>query len=244
MKSGPQIALAVAVGYALGRSRKMKLAITAAGMLAGRRFTDPKELVAKGSKLLGASPEVQKLTGEARERLLDAAKSAALAAATSKIESLGDNLTKRAAGLRAVNVEGAGEQLSSAGKEVTSLGEKAIRRRTSSEGTPAADEDETESGGNDEEQAAEQPSEGRTERHRAPERSTPLSGRRARSATEKRETTRTSQASARGRATSAAKSSSGSSGRAASRSVGSPGHGQRKQAAPPRSKPSGPKKTS
>ncbi|WP_246868467.1 hypothetical protein [Saccharopolyspora sp. ASAGF58] len=238
MKSGPQIALAVAVGYALGRSRKMKLAITAAGMLAGRRFADPKELLAKGGKLLGASPEVQKLTGQARERLLDAAKSAVLAAATSKIESLGDSLTERAAGLRTVNVEGAGEQLSGAGKEVTSLSKKAMRRRANSEEPPAADEDEIESGGDGEEQAAEQSSDGRTERHRTPEHSTPLSGRLARSATEAKETVRTSQSSAQG------KSSSGASGRAGSRSGGSAGQGQRKQAATPRSKPSVPRKTS
>ncbi|WP_223838412.1 hypothetical protein [Saccharopolyspora pogona] len=222
----------------------MKLAITAAGMLAGRRFADPKELLAKGGKLLRASPDVQKLTGEARERLLDAAKSAVMAAATSKIESLGDNLTKRAAGLRAVNVEGAGEQLSSAGKEVTSLSNKAMGRRASSEGAPEADEDETDSGGNEEEQPAEQSSEGRVERHRLPEHTTPLSGRRARSAAEAKETVRTSQSSARGKTTSANKSSSGSSGRAGSRSGGSAGQGQRKQAATPRSKPSAPKKTS
>jgi hypothetical protein len=101
MKTGPQIALAVLVGYALGRSRKMKLAITIGGMLAGRRLTtDPKELLAKGTKLIGASPELSKLTGDVRERLTDAAKTAAVAAATSKIDSLGESLSKRAAGLR------------------------------------------------------------------------------------------------------------------------------------------------
>ncbi|MGW3471104.1 hypothetical protein ACWDKQ_22190 [Saccharopolyspora sp. NPDC000995] len=241
MKSGPQIVLAVAVGYALGRSRKMKFAITAAGMLAGRRFADPKELLARGGKLLGASPEVQKLTGEARERLLDAAKSAVLAAATSKIESLGDNLTKRAAGLRTVNVEGAGEQLSNAGKEVTSLSKTAIRRRASLEGTPAADEAEAESGGDEGEETAEQASESRTERTRTPEHPKPLSGRAARSATEEKETARTSQARTRGKT---AESSSGSSDRAGSRSSGSAGQRRRKQAAPPRPKPSAPRKTS
>ncbi|MDA3623811.1 hypothetical protein OU415_00105 [Saccharopolyspora sp. WRP15-2] len=241
MKSGPQIALAVAVGYALGRSRKMKLAIAAAGMLAGRRFSDPKELLAKGGKLLGASPEVQKLTGEARERLLDAAKSAVLAAATSKIESLGDNLTRRAAGLRAVNVEDAEEQLSGAGKEVANLSKKATRRRASSEGTPA--EEETESEGHEEERTAEKSVEGRTERRRTPAHSARLSGRRPRYAAEGKETSRTSQSSARGKTTSATKSSSDSSGRAERRIGGSAGQGQHKPATS-RSKPSAPKKTS
>ncbi|MEV0700226.1 hypothetical protein AB0I53_20275 [Saccharopolyspora sp. NPDC050389] len=217
----------------------MKLAITAAGMLAGRRLADPKELLAKGGKLLGASPEVQKLTGEVRERLLDAAKSAAMAAATSKIESLGDNLTKRAAGLRAVNVEAAGEQVSNAGKGVTSLSKKAIRRGASSGETTAADEDETES----EESEEEQSSEGRKERGRTPERSTASSGGRSSSAAEK-ESTRTPRSGERGKATSAAKSSSGSSGRAGSRSGGSAGQGKRKQATSSRPKSSAPKKTS
>ncbi|MBB5158538.1 hypothetical protein [Saccharopolyspora phatthalungensis] len=101
MKSGPHIALAVGIGYVLGRSRKMKLAIMVGAMMAGRRLPlDPRDLLAQGSKLLGGSPELKKLTDDARDRLLDAAKTAAIAAATNKIDSIGDNLTKRAAGLR------------------------------------------------------------------------------------------------------------------------------------------------
>lgn len=106
MKSGPQIALAVGIGYALGRSRKMKLAIMVGTMMAGRRLPlDPRELLAQGGKLVGGSPELKKLTGEARDRLMDAAKTAAMAAATNKIDSIGDNLSKRAAGLRAPRVK-------------------------------------------------------------------------------------------------------------------------------------------
>ncbi|GAA0551452.1 hypothetical protein A8924_1369 [Saccharopolyspora erythraea NRRL 2338] len=101
MKSGPQIAMAVAVGYILGRSRKMKLAITVGGMMAGRRLAgNPAKLLEQGGKLLAESPELKKLTGDARQRLLEAAKGAALAAASNKIDSLGANLSKRAEGLR------------------------------------------------------------------------------------------------------------------------------------------------
>ncbi|QUH05779.1 hypothetical protein HUO13_04900 [Saccharopolyspora erythraea] len=93
--------MAVAVGYILGRSRKMKLAITVGGMMAGRRLAgNPAKLLEQGGKLLAESPELKKLTGDARQRLLEAAKGAALAAASNKIDSLGANLSKRAEGLR------------------------------------------------------------------------------------------------------------------------------------------------
>jgi hypothetical protein len=109
MKSGPQIALAVGIGYALGRSRKMKFAITVGAMMAGRRLTlDPKDLLAQGGKLLGGSTELRKLTGEARDRLMDAAKTAAMAAATNKIDSIGENLSKRAASVRAPRLKDQG----------------------------------------------------------------------------------------------------------------------------------------
>lgn len=100
MKHGPQIALAVAVGYALGRSKKMKLAITVGGMMAGRRLAgEPQRLLEEGVKVVGSSPEVSKLKGELRDRLVEAAKNAAMAAATNKIDSLGENLTRRVSGM-------------------------------------------------------------------------------------------------------------------------------------------------
>ncbi|MDI2030360.1 hypothetical protein QFW96_17145 [Saccharopolyspora sp. TS4A08] len=93
MKQGPQIATAVAIGYALGRSRRMKLALMVGGVVLGRRMGDPKELLAKAGNTLSPS-------GELRDRLVDAAKTAAVAAASSKLDSLGDNLSERAAKIR------------------------------------------------------------------------------------------------------------------------------------------------
>ncbi|WP_406690019.1 hypothetical protein REH65_29395 [Saccharopolyspora sp. ID03-671] len=93
MKQGPQIATAVAIGYALGRSRRMKLALMVGGVVLGRRMGDPKELLAKAGDTLSPS-------GELRDRLVDAAKTAAVAAASSKLDSLGDNLSERAAKIR------------------------------------------------------------------------------------------------------------------------------------------------
>lgn len=57
-KSGGRVAAAVVIGYLLGRTRRMKLALTVGGVLAGRRLSsDPKELLEKGNKLVSASPE-------------------------------------------------------------------------------------------------------------------------------------------------------------------------------------------
>ncbi|RRO14445.1 hypothetical protein EIL87_19875 [Saccharopolyspora rhizosphaerae] len=89
MKQGPQIATAVVIGYALGRSRRKRLALVVGGYVLGRRMGDPKDLLGK------VSP-----SGALGKRLVDAAKSAAISAASSKIESLGDDISKRAAQIR------------------------------------------------------------------------------------------------------------------------------------------------
>lgn len=94
MRKG-QIATAVAVGYALGRTRRMKLAIMAGGVLLGRRVKSPSDLLAKAG---GAVPT--ELSGTLRDRLVEAARSAAVASASDKIESLGDTLSERAAKIR------------------------------------------------------------------------------------------------------------------------------------------------
>lgn len=101
MQTGPRVAAAVAVGYALGRTRKMKLAITVGGVLAGRRLsTDPGKVLAEGAKRVSSSPQLSSLAGKLRGRLVEAATSAATAAASSKIESWGDQLSERAENLR------------------------------------------------------------------------------------------------------------------------------------------------
>ncbi|MEU5846254.1 hypothetical protein [Saccharopolyspora shandongensis] len=170
MKSGPQIALAIAIGYVLGRSRKMKLAIATAGVMAGRRLgVNPKDLLAQGGKVIAGSPELKKLTGEARERLMDAAKAAAIAAATNKIDAIGDNLTKRAAGLRTPNI---GEQASGLGEQAAGLGKRAsgLGRRTTGE-TPEEDVDEGETATEEQEEERAAVPSPRHARSRADERS-------------------------------------------------------------------------
>jgi hypothetical protein len=95
MKCGARVALGVAGGYFLGRTKKMKVALMLGGMAAGRRAGGPTELLAQGAKLLGQSPELTRLTEEIRGRLLEAGKGAAMAVATRQVESLTDRVGKR-----------------------------------------------------------------------------------------------------------------------------------------------------
>lgn len=96
MKDGLRIALAVAVGYYMGRKRKVRLALSlAAAGASGRLGKNPAALVKRGSKLLGASPEVKNLTETVRGRLVEAGKAAAVTAASSQIDALSDRIQQR-----------------------------------------------------------------------------------------------------------------------------------------------------
>lgn len=98
------MALGVAGGYFLGRTKKMKLAMMLAGVAAGRRAGGPGELLKSGTKLLGSTPELARLTDQVRGRLLDAGKTAALAVATRQVESLTDRVGRRVESLGDVGV--------------------------------------------------------------------------------------------------------------------------------------------
>jgi hypothetical protein len=93
MANGAKVALAVGAGYLLGRSRKMRLAlmVAAAGMT-GKFPTSPSALAAQGLKSLGASADVGQLTQQLRGEVLNAARAAALAAATKQVDALNDRL--------------------------------------------------------------------------------------------------------------------------------------------------------
>jgi hypothetical protein len=95
VKCGLRVALGVAGGYFLGRTKKMKLAMMLAGMAAGRQAGGPGELLKGGTKLLASRPELARLTDEVRGRLLEAGKAAAVAAATRQVENLTDRVGKR-----------------------------------------------------------------------------------------------------------------------------------------------------
>jgi hypothetical protein len=108
MKGGAQTALAIGVGYLLGRRRKMRLAMMLAlGAATGGAARLGPAAMRQGAKYLGKTdiagalgPQVAEIVDTVRGELLDAAKGAAAAAVTSRIDSLSDNLHERAETLK------------------------------------------------------------------------------------------------------------------------------------------------
>jgi hypothetical protein len=123
MKCGARVALGVAGGYFLGRTKKMKLALMLAGWAAGRQAGGPGALLGQAKNLLGASPELTQLSDDLRGRLLEAGKGAALSVATRQVEMLTDRVAGR--------VE----------KSLSNVGQKA---RVSSESSDADERDDAE----------------------------------------------------------------------------------------------------
>jgi hypothetical protein len=126
------------VGYILGRNRKMRLAtMLALGAATGGAAKLGPAALRQGTKYLGKTdiagalgPQVTEIVNTVRGELLDAAKGAATAAVTSRIDSLSDNLHDRAETLRnpeaAVGKAGetAGETVGRAGETVGRAGRK------------------------------------------------------------------------------------------------------------------------
>lgn len=145
MKGGMRVALGVAVGYFLGRTRKMKVALMLAGAGAtGRLPSNSRELVREGIKRLGDSAEVGKLTESVRGELTDAAKRAAVAAASNRI----DALTNRIEGVGSGVGEGVGKVGEDVGDTVGKVGEGLLGGKESqgdeNEEAPETDDQDTE----------------------------------------------------------------------------------------------------
>jgi hypothetical protein len=88
-----QMVLAVGAGYMLGRTHKMKLALMLAGAGASSRFPSGSlGVLGQAGKLLADSPEVAKLGETVRKELMNAAKTAAVTAASHRIDSLNSRL--------------------------------------------------------------------------------------------------------------------------------------------------------
>ena len=104
MKGGMQAALALGVGYVLGRRRKMRLTtMLAVGAATGGVGGLGGAALKRGMKMLGSTeavgkfaPQLGELADTVRSDLMDAGKAAATAAVTSRIESLTDSLQERA----------------------------------------------------------------------------------------------------------------------------------------------------
>jgi hypothetical protein len=155
MKGGVGTALALGVGYILGRHRKMRLAtMLAIGAATGGAAKLGPAALRQGTKYLGKSdiagalgPQVTEIVNTVRGELLDAAKGAATAAVTSQIDSLSDNLHERAETLRnpgaAVGKAGetAGETVGRAGETVgRASGLRRRRRQADIEDEPDGEE--------------------------------------------------------------------------------------------------------
>ena len=96
MSATSKIALGVASGYLLGRRKKLRLAITVGSMIAGQRIaTNPKALLAQGAELIERNPELSKLSDQVRSQLFQAARSAAIATANSRMDALSDTIRER-----------------------------------------------------------------------------------------------------------------------------------------------------
>ncbi|MFI0777873.1 hypothetical protein [Streptomyces sp. NPDC021212] len=92
-----KIAVAVAGGYLLGRTKKAKLALGLGMLLAGKKITlDPQQL----AKAVADSPLLSGLNAQARKELTGAAKSAATSALSTRMNGLADSLHERTLGLR------------------------------------------------------------------------------------------------------------------------------------------------
>jgi hypothetical protein len=155
VKCGARVALGVAGGYFLGRTKKMKFALALAGMAAGKRAGGPGQLLAQGTKLLGQSPEVARLTDELRGRLLDAGKGAAVAIATRQVEALTERVVHRVGDLTDAGgktVGGVGKTVGGVGKTVGGVGRRQSRDDVEYEDEyeeydePAAEPDDEEAG--------------------------------------------------------------------------------------------------
>jgi hypothetical protein len=124
------VALGIAGGYLLGRTKKMKLALMVGGLAAGRKAGGPGQLLAQGTKLLGQSPELTRLTDEIRGRLLDAGKAAAVAVATRQVEAITERVVGRVGTLTDVGgktVNDVGDTVGGVGRSVGDVGRRVAR---------------------------------------------------------------------------------------------------------------------
>jgi hypothetical protein len=97
MKSQSRLVLGVGVGigYLLGRTKKMRLALMVAAAGATGVVGSPRQLLQRGLTQLGTSADLGSLTKAARGQLVGAAKTAAITAASSRIDALNERLQNK-----------------------------------------------------------------------------------------------------------------------------------------------------
>jgi hypothetical protein len=120
---------------------RVALMLAAAG-ITGKFPGSPTQLVAHGLKSLGASADVSQLSQQLRGELLDAARAAALAAATHQVDSLNDRLQGVTSTVGADELlEDVGDTVDRAGEPVRSLTGLGRKRRRDDEDRYEEDDD-------------------------------------------------------------------------------------------------------
>ncbi|MBX4168781.1 hypothetical protein HBA53_14860 [Rhodococcus pyridinivorans] len=187
MKPGARVALGVGIGYFLGRTKKMRVAMMLAGAgMTGKLPSNPQELLQRSASMLGSSPEISKITESVRGELMHAARAAAVTAASNRIDALNERLQSRASGGgRSEEPEDAEyeDEYDESRDEEESRGS---RRRGSRNRDEEPDYDETDEEGSDEEDSGEEDSGDEEE----PEPERPAPRRRAARATSRPRTSR------------------------------------------------------
>jgi hypothetical protein len=96
MNTTAKVAAAVASGYLLGRTKKLKLAIAVGGLLAGKRIaTDPRAIVQQLADVVEQNPELSRLSDQVRGKLVTAGREAAVAAASNRLNRVSDSIRDR-----------------------------------------------------------------------------------------------------------------------------------------------------
>ncbi len=95
MKCGVRMAAGVGIGYLLGRTHKMRFALMLVGAGLSRQAGGPQALLQRGASVLGSSTELTKITDTIRGELMDAARAAAVTAASNRIDALNARLQEQ-----------------------------------------------------------------------------------------------------------------------------------------------------
>ncbi|WP_187280110.1 hypothetical protein [Streptomyces sp. IB2014 016-6] len=100
------LAAAVAAGYVLGRTKKGKLALGLAPLVAGQQLPmNPRELLILAMRKLAENPTVGPLVEQARGEVLEAGRSALSATANRRLGAVADSLQQRTEALLVVPVD-------------------------------------------------------------------------------------------------------------------------------------------
>ncbi|MFF2650744.1 hypothetical protein [Streptomyces sp. NPDC058045] len=137
------LAAALAAGYVLGRTRKGRLAIAVASVVAGHQLPlSPRELAALGARKLAENPQFAPLVEQARTEVLEAGRTALSGTANRRLESFADALQQRTEALLEEPLEEGEEGEEEEGPESSSEAPEGEQEAEQEAGDAEAREDE------------------------------------------------------------------------------------------------------